>query len=95
MYTCKVLPSNQSIYRQITSHEKGGAVRWVVVVTEYNIVVSGEDGNRVQTDFLIIGVHYDHASHTPPLSLLQLHVYVYSHLWQCDLEYNIPTYRDI
>ena len=32
--TCTLLLGNQSLYRQITSHEKGGAV-------------SGEDGNRV------------------------------------------------
>ena len=40
-YTCTLLPSNQSFYRQITSHEKGGSVSGV-----YRPVV--RDGNRVQ-----------------------------------------------
>ena len=56
-----LLPSNQSFYRQITSHEKGGGVsgvgQWRGTATEYKIVVTG----------LI-----DHASRAPQLSLLQL-----------------------
>ena len=48
---CTLLPRNQSFYRQIISHEKGGAVSgvrrpMVRTATEYKIVVTG-----------LIGVH--------------------------------------
>ena len=47
---CTLLPSNQSFYKQITSHEKGGGVsgvgQWWGKATEYKIGVTG-----------LIGVH--------------------------------------